>query len=87
MERNNLPLNDTTKLSGVRYNAAKDPFVIYHFYNILGNTMKDLGIENRPYLFWKCDDSGLPHEPKKCKVISEKEQKMLQVSYFIFAFI
>ena len=49
--------------------------------------MKDLGIENWPYLFWKCDESGLPHEPKKCKVISEKGQKMLQVSYFIFAFI
>ena len=49
--------------------------------------MKDLGIENWPYLFWKCDESGPPHEPKKCKVISEKGQKMLQVSYFIFAFI
>ena len=69
VERNNLSLNDPTKLSGARYNAAKNPFVIYHFCNILGNTMKDLGIENRPYLFWKCDESGLPHEPKKCKVI------------------
>ena len=86
MQRNNLLLKDTTKLSVARYSATKNPFIIYHFYDILENTMKDLAIENRPDLFWNCDESALPCEPKKYKVISEKGQKTLQVNYFIFLF-
>ena len=86
MKRNNLSLKDATKLSVARYSATKNPFIIYHFYDILENTMKDVGIENRPDLFWNCDESALPREPKKCKVISEKGRKTLQVNYFIFLF-
>jgi len=41
--------------------------------------MKDIGGEDRPDLIWNCDESGLPHEPKKCRVISLRSQKPLQV--------
>ena len=40
---------------------------------------RNLGLDDRPDLIWNVDESGLPHEPKKCHVISAKGQKTLQV--------
>ena len=37
--------------------------------------VKKLGIENRPDLIWNADESGMPHEPKKCCIVSVKGQK------------
>ena len=87
MKRNNLSLKEATKLCVDRYNATKNPFIVYHFYDILEQTINDLGIENRPDLLWNCDESGLPHEPKKCKVVSEKRQNTLQVSRRTYTFV
>ena len=87
MKRNNLSLKEATKLCVARYNATKNPFIVYHFYDILEQTINDLGIENRPDLLWNCDESGLPHEPKKCKVVSEKGQNTLQVSQRTYTFV
>ena len=50
-----------------------------HWFDILEETVKKLGIEDRPDLIWNSDESGLPSEPKKCKVISLKGQKTLQI--------
>ena len=86
MERNNLSLKNATKLNVACYGATKNPFIIYHFYDISEITIKDLGIENRSNFFRNCDELGLPYEPKKYKVITGKGQKTLQVSYFIFLF-
>ena len=87
MKRNNLSLKEATKLCVARYNATKNPFIVYHFYDILEQTINDLGIQNRPDLLWNCDESGLPHEPKKCKVVSEKGQNTLQVSQRTYTFL
>ena len=87
MKRNNLSLKEATKLCVARYNATKNPFIVYHFYDILEQTINDLGIENRPDLLWNYDESGLPHEPKKCKVVSEKGQNTLQVSRRTYTFV
>ena len=77
MKRNNLSLKDAMKLSVARYNTTKKSAYHIPFYDILQNTLKELGTENGPDLFSNCDESGLPHEPKKFKVISEKGQKTL----------
>jgi len=77
--KNNLSLKEATKLCVSRYNATKNPFLVYHFYDILEETMESLGIKDRPDLIWNCDESGLPHEPQKCRVVSAKGQKTLQV--------
>ena len=79
LERNQLSLKNATKLSVARYNATKNPFIIYHYYEMLEDCIQKLGLEDRPDLIWNMDESGLPHEPKKCKVISQKGQKTLQV--------
>ena len=63
MKQNNFSLKEATKLCVARYNATKNPFVIYHFYDILEKTLTQLGIES-PDLVWNCDESGRPHEPK-----------------------
>ena len=81
MDNNNLSLKEATKLSVARYNATKNPFVINHFYDMLENVVKKLGIENRPDLIWNADESGMPHEPKKCRIVSVKGQKTLQVIF------
>ena len=79
MTRNRLFLKEATKLSQVRHNATRNPFIINHFYDILGKVLVDLGISDRPDLIWNADESGLPYEPKKCRVISGKGQKTLQI--------
>ena len=77
LKRNNLSLKEATKLSSARYNATKNPFVIFHYFDILEEAIEKLKIRDRPDLIWNCDESGLPHEPKKCQVISEKGQETL----------
>ena len=72
-------LKEATNLSAAQYNGANNPFVVYHFYEVIDKTMEKLGVEDRPGQLWNCDESGLSHEPKKCKVVSLKNQKTLQV--------
>ena len=70
MKRQNLSLKQAIKLCKARRDATKNPFIIYHYFDILEETVKKLGIEDRPDLIWNSDESGLPHEPKKCRVVS-----------------
>lgn len=84
IQKNNLSSKQATTLSTARYNATKNPFVIHHFYDLLKDTMKKLKIEDKPHLVWNCDESGLPHEPSKLKVISRKGQKTLLVRKKLF---
>ena len=79
MKKQNLSLKNATKLCKARYNAEKNPFIVNHCFHVLEETIKKLGIENRPDLFWNSNESGLPSEPRKSKVISLKGQKSLQI--------
>ena len=84
LKRNKLSPKEATKLGSARYNDTKNPFVIFHYFDILEEATEKLKIRDCPDLIWNCSESGLPHEPKKCKVLSEKGQKSLQVSFSIF---
>jgi len=79
MRRHNLSLKEATKLCRARYNATKNPFIINNFYDMLEQIVKDLGLENKPHLIWNCDESGLPYDPKRCRIVSKVGQKTLQV--------
>ena len=72
MDKNSLSLKEATKLSRAWYNATKNPFIIYNYFDLLEKTIHELGLQNRAELIWNCDESGLLHEPKKCKIISAK---------------
>ena len=58
-------IKDATKLSVCRYNATRNPFIIYHWYDLVIETIQEMKLENRPDLIWNCDESGLPGDPKK----------------------
>ena len=79
MKKQNLTLKNATKLCKACYNATKNPFVIFHWFDLLGETISKFGIEDRPDLIWNSDESGLPHKPKKSKVVSLKGQKTIQI--------
>ena len=79
MKKQHLSFKNATKLCKARYNATKNPFIVNHWFDILEETVKKLGIEDRSDLLWNSDESGLPSEPKKCKAILLKEQKTLQI--------
>ena len=71
-------------MSWPRYNATKNPFVVYDYFDLLEKTITYLGLENKPEVISNCNESGLPHEPKKLKIMSAKGQKTLQViAYFL----
>ena len=78
-EKKNLSLKNATKLSKARYNATKNPFVIFHWFDLLEETIRKLGTVDRPDLTWNSNESGLPHDPKKCKFVSLKGQKTMQI--------
>ena len=40
MNRNNLSLKETTKLFVARYNATKNPFIVYHFYDFWSKPLR-----------------------------------------------
>ena len=82
MDKNSLSLKEATKLSRARYNATKNPFIIYNYLNLLEKTIHELGLQNCAELIWNCNESGLLHKPKKYKIISAKGQKTMQVFLF-----
>ena len=65
LKESNLSIKDATKLSVCRYNATRNPFIIYHWYDLVIETIQEMKLENRPDLIWNCDESGLPGDPKK----------------------
>ena len=79
MKRQNLSLKNATKLSKPCQNATKNPFIINHWFDILEESIENLGLKECPDLIWNVDESGVPHEPKKCKVVSLKRQPTLQI--------
>ena len=78
MKRQNLSLKNA-KLSKPCQNATKNPFIINHWFDILEESIENLGLKECPDLIWNVDESGVPHEPKKCKVVSLKGQPTLQI--------
>ena len=62
------------------HNATKNLFVIYQIYDILEKTLTQLGIKNCLDLVRNCDESGLPRDPKKCNVISERGQNTMVIT-------
>ena len=50
-----------------------------HWFDILEETIENLGLKERPDLTWNTDETGILHEPKKCKVVSLKGQPTLQI--------
>ena len=79
MKQQNLSLKKCYKTIKPCQNATKNPYIINHWFDILEETTENLGLKESPDLIWNVDESGVPHEPQKCKVVSLKGQPTLQI--------
>lgn len=59
---------------------ARDPFVIYEFYNDLNQLIKDNDLNDKPEFVFNCDESGFCSDPKKFKALGEKGKALNRVS-------
>ena len=47
MDKDSLSLKEATKLSQARYNATKNAFIIYNYFDLLEKTIHELDLQNR----------------------------------------
>lgn len=52
--------------------TARDPFVVYNFYDILKDLYEKYNIEEKSAFIFNCDESGFPSDPTKLRGIGEK---------------
>ena len=70
MGRNNLSMKKANMISSARKSATANPFIIHDFFDVLEEIMKEKKL--KPEQIWNCDESGFPHDPQRCKVVSAK---------------
>ena len=75
LKRNKLSLKQATKLSIVRHNATRNPFIVYNFYEIVAKALDDLEIGDRPDLIWNADEAGLPMSLKNATLCPKRGKK------------
>lgn len=71
-KRQNLRLKKPEQLEAIRRNATSDPFVIYHFYDVLESTLKELDLLNKPSHIYNLDETSFSNDPGRIKVVGEK---------------
>ena len=70
MNRNKLSLKKATMISSARKSATGNLFIVYGFSDVIADIINKHNIP--PSNIWNCDESGFPHNPSKCLVISVK---------------
>ena len=77
MIRNGLSLKKCN-ISSARKSATSNPFIIFDFYDVIEKIIqeKNLTAANT----WNCDESGFPHDPKKCMSVTVKGEVAYKVT-------
>ena len=78
MNRNKLSLKKATMISSARKSATENPFIVYDFFDVIADIINKHKIP--PTNIWNCDESGFPHDPSKCLVISVKGEVAYKVT-------
>ena len=78
MNRNKLPLKKATMISSVKKSATGNPFIVYDFFDVIEDIINKNDIP--PSNIWNWDESGFPHDPSKCLVISVKGEVAYKVT-------
>ena len=78
MNRNKLSLKKATITSTARKSAMGNPFIVYNFFDVIEDIINKHNIP--PSNIWNCDESGFPHDPSKCLVISVKGEVAYKVT-------
>ncbi|XP_029343531.1 uncharacterized protein LOC100569966 isoform X2 [Acyrthosiphon pisum] len=66
--RHKLSLKKPQVVENARKKAC-DPFIIYNYFDLLWETMTDLGIVNRPDRIWNLDETSFCLDPSKTKTV------------------
>lgn len=69
--RHNLSIK---KPQSVEYARKKnlDPFLIYNYFDLLENTINQLGLQERPSQIWNLDESSFCTDPSKTKIVGQR---------------
>ena len=78
MQRNKLSLKKATLINFAQKSVTGNPFVVYDFFDTLETLLNKKGFTATQ--IWKCDESGFPSDPKKCKVVSVSGQTAYRVT-------
>ena len=78
MARNKLSMKKANMISSARKSATSNPFIIFDFYDVLDNLVKEKKLKASQ--IWNCDESGFPNNPQKCKVVSVRGKTAYKVT-------
>lgn len=67
-KRHNLAVKKPQAVENSRKKAC-NPWVIYSYYELLKNTMDELGLHNKPSQIWNLDETSFSKGPSKTKVV------------------
>lgn len=67
----NLSLRKPQSVEFLRRKSC-DPFILGKYFEILSNTLSELGLENKPDQIWNLDESGFSNDPSRTKTVGPK---------------
>jgi hypothetical protein len=70
MQHHHLSLVVPSAMEKVRKDATSDPFLIYHYYDILEKEINTLGLQNSPSHIYNVDESAFFLDPSRGKVVA-----------------
>ena len=73
-KRHNLSILKPQPLESARKKQT-NPWIIYGFYDLVEETIQDLGIQSKPQHIWNCDETSFCHDPSQTKVVASKSEK------------
>lgn len=59
---------------------ARDPFIVYDFYEELTTLLQENGLNDKPAFMFNCDESGFRSDPSQLKAIGEKGIALTRIS-------
>lgn len=71
-DRHKISLKKPERLEGSRSRQAGDPFIVNNFFDLLGELIRDLGLENKPEALWNCDETAFNSDPGSTKIVCKK---------------
>ncbi|XP_050309036.1 uncharacterized protein LOC126745308 [Anthonomus grandis grandis] len=75
-KRNRLSQKKMEQLEKCRRTATSDPFIIYSFYDRLGETIQQLGLQDKPAHIFNLDETEFNMDPGRIKGVAALGQKV-----------
>jgi hypothetical protein len=70
MNKHHLSLRTPSSMEKSRVINSEDPFIIYEFFDLLENEIKNLALQDKPSHIYNCDESSFFTDPSRGKVVA-----------------